>query len=166
MLVLVAGGVALALGLLLVRLRAFRSVITPLAVLVVVALAGLAFADSLALLVQPIALGVALALLATGIDRVLKRGRPAPLLSPFPGSATATRGVGRPTDSAGVPVLAGVSSTDRFGATRVLPAPLPGEEFAAATSSLVLPGEIDSEHQSGSAGGPHNGPRTGSGESP
>lgn len=79
--VLVGAGVALVLGLWLVRLPLRRHALAILSVAFVVALTGVWFTEPILVLVQPAVLGVLLACGAAGIDKALQRRRGSPVLT-------------------------------------------------------------------------------------
>jgi hypothetical protein len=82
-LVLVGAGAALVLGFLMVRVRAARSVFTFLVLGAGLALAGLWYPETVAVLLQPAIPGLALAAVAAWIDGVVQRRRAGgPLLAP------------------------------------------------------------------------------------
>lgn len=113
-LVLIGAGLALALGLVFIKLRAIRNVVAVLFLLTAVAVIAVWFPEPVAVLAQPAAVGLLLAAMAAIVDRMVKRQRRAPVLTFRPASGVSGDSQSRPYGPIG--------SEDP---TAVRPAPLP-----------------------------------------
>jgi hypothetical protein len=103
-LILVGAGAALVLGFLMVRLRAARSVFTFLVLGAALALLGLRYPETVAVLLQPAIPGLALAALAAWVDGVVQHRRGQGHLLDPAGDVDSSRPSTQIADPAGFPV--------------------------------------------------------------